>query len=159
MEISILCESLLSRSTPTNNTNSKKKSSAGRIISRYGIGGSDEDNQSDADNGGTKSFPSRTFIGSKSAFGEKHGWALKPLILFWGLIVIPEYYYRYKLSVAKRQIMALDIPRVEYEKTKAEPKSKTDILSHNSTDIKTAMLNVSERRDTQQWEKKNLSDL
>lgn len=162
MEVFVLYKVVFSRSDTTYNTNSKKKSSASRIISSYGIGGSDEDNESDADDGGTKSFPSRTFIGSKSAFGEKHGWALKPLILFWGLVVIPEYYYRYKLSVAKRQIMALDIPRVEYDHKNKSGLHKPKKIDPTDPSIKLqeeANRKARERRKENEWRKLKLSDL
>lgn len=163
MAIPVLYKSIRSRSISADNTNSKKKSTASRIISRYGIGGTNEDNESDADSGGTKSFPSRTFIGSKSAFGEKHGWALKPLILFGGLIVIPEYMYRYKMSVAKRQIMALDIPRIEYNTKKTDnANSGPRKLKANDQSLKLqeeANRKARERRKQNEWQRMKLSDL
>lgn len=84
-------------------------------------------------------------------------------MLFWGLIVIPEYVYRYKLSVAKRQIMALDIPRVEYNTNKTNTTNDRPIkLNPNDPSIKLqeeANQKARERRKQNEWQRMKLSDL
>ena len=43
--------------------------------------------------------------------------------MFGGLIIIPEYIYRYKLSMAKIQLMSMDVSRIEYDKNDKKDKS------------------------------------
>jgi len=81
------------------------------------------DNKHDDDGEGTEIIPERTYVGVRCAFGKQFPWAIEPLKLFGGLIIIPEYIYRYKLSMAKIQLMSMDVSRIEYDKNDKKDKS------------------------------------
>lgn len=136
-----------------------KKSSASRVIHSYNIGSTNESDQSDDDEGRSRAIPSRTLIGVKASFGEKHPWALEPLRLFFGLISIPEYIYRYKLSIAKIELMMIDLPRVEYGSHKG-----TDRVKNVAVDINDKAHRLQEeanrkRAERISFKKMNLSDV
>lgn len=62
---------------------------------------------------------------------------MKPLILFGGLINVPEYTYRFSLSQAKIEIMSIDIPYTDYnvnknDKKKTQSDDRADRLNEES---------------------------
>ena len=69
---------------------------------------------------------SRSYVGLRSAFGKEYPYALEPLKLFWGLVVIEEYVYRCVLSNAKISLMISDLPHVEYKKKKKSGYTQSD---------------------------------
>ncbi|WP_296938363.1 hypothetical protein [uncultured Dysgonomonas sp.] len=83
------------------------------------------------------------------------------MILLFGLITIPEYVYRFKLSIAKIEIMSLDLPRVEYiEKDKKKAKANSNQVDYEAIKKNEEALKESlERRKNREWKKINLSDL
>ena len=101
-----------------------KKNTISRLISNYRIREGIENNEHDTDGGRVKAFPTRTFIGSRNAFGEKFPWAIAPLKLLFGLVAIDAYIYRFKLSIAKIQLMTLDVNRTSYNSRKESEESK-----------------------------------
>ena len=89
---------------------------------------SDDGYNDDADEEGNRAIPTRTYIGTKYAIGDKYPHVLVPLKLFWGLVVIEEYVYRCVLSNAKISIIGSDIARMDYKRTRNpdRPYSKKD---------------------------------
>lgn len=62
---------------------------------------------------------------------------MKPLVLFWGIVNVPEYAYRFVLSQAKIEIMSMDIPYTDYnvdekENSKKENNELVDRLNEES---------------------------
>lgn len=127
------------------------------MVHKFSIGKSDEDNEHDYDSEGSRTIPSRTFIGTRAALGKDHAWILEPLILFWGLITIPEFMYRFKGSVAKYELMALDVARVVYDKDNKENKVKADKESIRLNEE--SLRKARERHKQEEWQEKKLSDL
>ena len=63
-----------------------KKNSSRSILAGYGIIGGDDDELEDDGEERSRTIPSRTYVGSIAAFGEKHGWSLIPFlgVRYWG---------------------------------------------------------------------------
>jgi len=60
---------------------------------------------------------------------------LEPLKLFFGFITIQEYIYRYKLSMAKIQLMSMDVSRIDYSDKKGERKQKSVVIDKAAIDL------------------------
>ena len=77
----------------------------------YGIIGGDDDKLEDDGEERSRTIPSRTYVGSIAAFGEKHGWSLMPFlgVRYWG--------YRNQ-SNALTELMIADSPHIDYDKKK-----------------------------------------
>lgn len=129
------------------------------MVHKFSVGKSDEDNEHDNDDSGSRAIPARTFIGARAAIGKDHAWILEPLFLFWGLITIPEFMYRFKGSVAKYELMLLDVARVVYDK---EPKEKQNKKKADAESIRLneeSLRKARERHKQTQWQEMKLSDL
>lgn len=120
----------------------------------YDIGGGDDGDDQDDDDEGSRAVPSRTFIGSRSAFAEKYPWAVKPRFTIFGWE--DAYIYRGVLSNAKIEIMSSDLPRVIYAKhkekdsngnvikTKFKPEDFSEVDRLNQAAAEKARLRVEE---------------
>ena len=80
------------------------------VLREYGVddgykGGLDED-----DGKGSRSVPSRTYIGSRAAFIKEYPEYGRIRSFFFGLIEVPFWGYRCVLSVAQIMIMSADVP-------------------------------------------------
>lgn len=135
----------------------KKKSSYKCLRKSYNIGIRDENDINVDDKRRNRIYPSRTFIGIKAFFGEKHPWALKPLVLFGGLISIPEFTYRFVLSQAKIEIMSIDIPYTDYNSSDSENSVKkqeqSDLVDRlNAESVKRMQERIARQKQNQQEE-------
>lgn len=80
------------------------------VLREYGVddgykGGLDED-----DGKGSRSVPSRTYIGSRAAFIKEYPEYGRIRSFFFGLVEVPFWGYRCVLSVAQIMIMSADVP-------------------------------------------------
>ncbi|WP_163356474.1 hypothetical protein [Dysgonomonas sp. 25] len=82
---------------------------------------------------------------------------LQPLVLFFGLIVIPEYMYRFKGSVAKYELMILDVTRVVYDKEDTHKRKFADQESIRLNEE--SLRKARERNRDNEWQEKKLSEL
>lgn len=127
------------------------------MVHSFSVGKSDEDNEHDDDSSRNRAIPCRTFIGSRTTLGKDHPWVIAPLNLFFGLLTIPEFNYRFKLSVAKYELMALDVARVIYDRDDEEKKTIADKESIRLNEE--SLKKVRKRREKEEWQQKKLSEL
>ena len=75
------------------------------ILDEYHISDRDEGHDNDDDEEGSRTYPSRTSAGASFSYGEKHPELTQPLVLFWGLLTIPNWYMDWVLSNAKLELL------------------------------------------------------
>ena len=79
------------------------------------------------------------------------------MTLCFGLIAIPEFMYRFKNSVAKYELMVIDVARVVYD---SDRKEKGVIADEESIRLNEESLRKArERHKTEAWQETTLSEL
>ena len=108
----------------------QKKSTSRGVLSLYHITDRDEGHDDDDDEGGSKSFPSRTAYGAAWSIGEKRAEIVKSRRFLFGLINVPMYGYYDEYTMAQIELISIDSPIIVYKKDKRSKKrpSKKDIL-------------------------------
>lgn len=79
--------------------------------------------------------------------------------LLFGLITVPEYIYRYKLSIAKIELMIIDLPRVEYGSHKGTDRVKNVVVDINDEAHRLQEEANKKRAERKSFKKMNLSDV
>lgn len=84
---------------------------------------------------------------------------MAPLILFWGLMVIPEFMYRFKHSVPYYEILALDVARVEYDHKKDSKSGGKKNIVPDAESIRLNEESLRIAREKRAFKKMKLDDL
>lgn len=101
------------------------------ILEHYHVLDRNEGHSDDDDEKGSRSYPSRTSAGAAFANGEKHPELTRPLVLFWGMVNIPNWYMDWVLTNALYELLICDAPIVVYNND-----DKTDKGMHTSKEMK-----------------------
>ena len=80
----------------------------------YHISDRDERLENEYEEGGSRSYPSRTAYGEAWTIGEKHPNLMASRSFFFGLLTIPMYEYRCVLSCAQIELLTIDKPVINY---------------------------------------------
>ena len=80
----------------------------------YHISDRDERLENEYEEGGSRSYPSRTAYGEAWTIGEKHPNLMASRSFFFGLLTIPMYEYRCVLTCAQIELLTIDKPVINY---------------------------------------------
>ncbi len=93
-----------------------KKSSIGELLLQYHIADRNEGNDDVDEQGGSRSFPSRTFYGQQWEICKERPWLAEPL-RFLGIPITPPFYYLLRMSCRQVELMCADCAVTVYPKT------------------------------------------
>ena len=115
----------------------------------YHISDRDERFEDEYEEGGSRSYPSRTTYGEAWAIGEKHPNLMASKSFLWGLISIPMYEYRCVLTCAQIELLTIDKPVVNYGINKSKGGKRDRMNQSFKRPSKQLVMNK-----TKEWEEK-----